>query len=244
MAQTQLDPSPPPSPPASPAEDHLSHLHKMSTTAGLGSTDYVAVNSAAVASLLLGLASSLTLLEEFLLVIPLVCVVVSVIAWRKIAGSNGTETGKGLVIAGLVCALGFGGFVIARKATEGARTREDRHALGRTITELGEKVKAGDFTAAYGMFSERFAQRVPRQQFDERIGFLRESELYGKLKQTSWNGLVEFTTDDATNTRYATTKVIYELEKTSLDDTLTFRKTADGRWIFEGMAMLFPPPQR
>src|SRR5215218_496972 len=83
-------------PPTTPGDDDpLSHLHKMSTTAGLGSGDYVAVNGAAVFSLLLGLASMLSMLEEILLIIPLACIIVSVIAWRQINHSNGTQTGKG-----------------------------------------------------------------------------------------------------------------------------------------------------
>lgn len=242
MPQTETDHSAS-SPSASAGDDQLSHLHKMSTTAGLGSTEYVAVNGAAVAAVLLGLASGLTLLEEFLLIIPLVCVVVSVVAWRQIAHSNGTETGKGLIVIGLLCAIGFGGFVVVRDATEGIRTRADRQAIGKVIADFGEKAKAGDFAGAYGLFSERFTQRVSQTEFSERLKFMRQSELYGKLKQVTWNGLVDFTTDESTNTRYGVAKMVVELEKTGFDDTLTFRKVGE-RWVIDGMNNLFPPPQQ
>src|SRR5688572_29594402 len=104
-------------------DDPLAHLHKMSTTAGLGSGEYVAVNGAAVFALLLGLASMLALLEEVLLVIPLTAVIVGIIAWRQINQSNGTQTGKGLVAIAMLFAVGFGGFVVARETTHGMRTR-------------------------------------------------------------------------------------------------------------------------
>src|SRR6266496_4787827 len=102
MSQIEQDPSSsaPPSPSASsantsaaplpPGDDPIAHLHKMSTTAGLGSGDYVAVNGAAVFALLLGIASALILFEDYLLVIPIACVIVSIVAWIQINHSNGT----------------------------------------------------------------------------------------------------------------------------------------------------------
>ena len=92
MSQTQTDPSQTQSnPPPSPADDDpLAHLHKMSTTAGLGSGDYVAVNGTAVFALLVGVASALALMTEVLLILPLVCVIAAVVAWGQIRHSNGT----------------------------------------------------------------------------------------------------------------------------------------------------------
>jgi len=238
MTETQ----PPPSPPT-PQDDPLSHLHKMSTTAGLGSGDYVAVNGAAVATLLLGLASALVLLETFLLIIPLAALVVAVIAWRQIKNSNGTQTGKGLIAVGALCALGFGGFVVAREATAGMRTREDRAAIAMHITEIGEKVRAGEYDTLYGMFSDRFRQAVPRDVFDERFNSVRNSEIYGALQSTTWNGLAEFFTDPGTGARYAAVKIDFNVEKADrpFPVTLSLRKTEQG-WVIETMPELFPPP--
>src|SRR5438034_5247113 len=109
MAQTPTDPSQ--APPGQPADDDpLAHLHKMSTTAGLGSGDYVAVNGTAVFAVFLGFASALALMSETLLLVALAAVIVSVVAWRQINHSNGTQTAKGLVLIAIVLALGFGGF--------------------------------------------------------------------------------------------------------------------------------------
>ena len=182
MSQTQMDPSPmPPKSPAAPADDEpLAHLHKMSTTAGLGSGDYVAVNGTAVFALMLGVASALALMTEVLLIIPLVCVIASVIAWGQIRHSNGTQTGKGLVLAALALGLGLGGFVLGRWATEDYRTREDRKAIHQVIIDLGEKLKAGDTAGAYALFSPRFAATIDPNRFAERLKALQA--YYGKVR--------------------------------------------------------------
>jgi hypothetical protein len=224
-------------------DEPLAHLHKMSTTAGLGSGEYVAVNGAAVFALLLGLASMLTLLEEVLLVIPLTAIVVGVIAWRQINQSNGTQTGRGLVAIAMLFAVGFGGFVVAKETTRGMRTREDRAALRRTITEFGEKIKANDMPGAYNMFSEAFRSAVTLELFNERVGMVRESELFGKLKDTDWNGLADFQSDPATGREFAYTKFKMNLDQTVVDVEATLRK--DGAtWVFEQMPTFFPPPPR
>ena len=241
---TQTQPPPSPSPSQTPAQDDpLARLHKMSTTAGLGSGDYVAVNGAAVATVLLGLASALVLLEEFLLIIPLACIIVAIIAWRQIHNSNGTQAGKALIAIGVVCALGFGGFVVAREATEGIRTREDRAAIAALITEIGEKTRAGEYQALYERTSERFRQNVTREEFDQRLVSIRESDIYGKLTNTTWNGLAEFYTDPGTGDRFAGVKTDFNLEKADrpFPVNLSLHKRDDGSWEIEGMPELFPP---
>ena len=243
---TETQPPPSPSPSQTPAhDDALAHLHKMSTTAGLGSGDYVAVNGGAVATALLGLASALVLLEEFLLIIPLACVVVGIVAWRQIQNSNGTQTGKALIGIGLICALGFGGFVVAREATEGLRTREDRAAIAALITDIGEKTKAGQYQALYERTSEQFRQRVAREQFEQRLASVRQSDIYGKLQSTSWNGLAEFYNDPGTGDRFAAAKVEFNVEKADrpLPVTISLRKNDQGVWEIESMAELFPQPR-
>ncbi|MEO6437481.1 MAG: hypothetical protein ABIP55_17185 [Tepidisphaeraceae bacterium] len=225
-------------------DDPLSHLHRMSTTAGLGSGDYVAVNAAAVAALLLGLASALVLLEEFLLVLPLAGIVVSILAWRQISNSSGTQTGKALIAVGLLCAVGFGGFVITREATEGMRTRKDRAAIAFLITEIGEKTKSGDFTGLYGRFSDRFQERVKPEEFARQLGYIRQSDLFGTLKSTTWNGLAEFQKDEDGN-RYAAAKIDFNTEKTDrpFPATIALRK-ADKGWVVDAMPELFPAQQQ
>src|SRR5688500_6367590 len=74
-------------------DEALHKLHRMSRTAGLGTQEYVAINVAAVMTLLLGLVSALAMVTSLLLVIPLAGVVCGVIALYQIKDSNGTQTG-------------------------------------------------------------------------------------------------------------------------------------------------------
>src|SRR3954462_15428509 len=95
-------------------DDPIAHLHKMSTTAGLGSGDYVAVNAVAVVAALAGLASTLALADNVLFLIPLVGVVLAIIPLMQISHSNGTQPGRAIAVGGLILSLLFTGLVGAR----------------------------------------------------------------------------------------------------------------------------------
>src|SRR3954464_12472461 len=69
------------------APDPLASLKKMSTTAGVGSQEYVAVNPGAGAALRLGVASLLVSRHDVLLLIPAAGVVCAIVAWRQISNS-------------------------------------------------------------------------------------------------------------------------------------------------------------
>ena len=225
-------------------DDPLSHLHKMSTTAGLGSGEYVAVNGPAVFAVLLGLASALSLLDEVLLVVPLTAIVVSIIAWRQINQSNGTQTGKGLVALALALSLGFGGFVVAKETTRGMRTRDDRAAINRAVIDFGEKIKSNDLAGAYAMFSDRFHQNVNAESFNRQMSMLHESEIFGKIKDAQWNGLVDFQADPSSGNHYAITKMKVNLDKTTIDVDAVMRKEG-AQWLFDSMPTFFSsqPPR-
>jgi hypothetical protein len=236
---------PPPQPPVD--DDPLSHLHKMSTTAGLGSGDYVAVNGTAVFSLILGLASALVLLSGWFLVFAVVGVVAAIVAFVQIRDSNATQTARALAVFGLLLCLGFGGFLVTRWVTDEYRTRSDRAAIATVITQLGDAMKSGDGQAAYGLFTDTFHQRVPQQPFEERLKVLRENPSYGKLQGTKTNGLVDFQTDESTGARYGIALVELVVERAREDvqlaDDGTFRKVGD-EWRIEALPKLFPPLQQ
>src|SRR5580704_164893 len=78
------------------ATEHLVNLPKMSATAGVGVQEYVAVSVSAVFSLLLGFASLLAIMENALIVIPILALALSIVALRQINRSNGTQTGRGV----------------------------------------------------------------------------------------------------------------------------------------------------
>jgi hypothetical protein len=223
-------------------DDPLAHLHKMSTTAGLGIGEYVAVNGTAVFALLLGLASALALLESLLLVIPLAGIVISIIALRQIYHSNGTQTGTGLVVLGLVLMLGFGGYVLTQTLTEGMRTRADRDAISAMADRFAGHVKAKEYDQAYQLFSTRFRQSVTPEAFRDRIDILNTTPLYGKL-QGARTGRMQFQTDEATGAKSAVFRLFLDFEKTPerpFADDLLLRKE-ENQWRIETFTSLFPP---
>jgi len=232
-----------PSPPAQEPDDPLAHLHKMSTTAGLGSGDYVAVNGTAVFALILGLTSGLTLLDDLLLVIPLAGIVASIVALRQIAHSNGTQTGKGLVVLALVLCLGFGGYAGSRKYIERARTAADRAAISKLITDFGTNIGAGNTNGAYQLFSSNFQSKISQQTFDERIKLF--TQTLGKLNAAGWNGQAEFMSDEATGGQFAHVSVRFDFERATgpiYEDETWFHKDGD-TWKIESMPKMLPPPK-
>src|SRR5580693_3500692 len=98
------------------ATEHLVHLPRMSTTAGVGSQEYVAINTTAVIALLLGMASVLAIMTLPLLAVPLVGVITAAFALSQISQSNGTQTGRHIALGGLFLSVGIGSFVVSGNA--------------------------------------------------------------------------------------------------------------------------------
>jgi hypothetical protein len=228
---------------SSDAPDPLAKLHHMSTTAGLGTTECVAINPMAVASILLGLASALALLDNILLVIPIAGVICSIIALRQIANSNGTQTGKGLTTLGLLLAIGFAGFIGSRTATAAIRTRADRDAIASLVKDFEARIKSSDYDGAYGLFSDRFHKSVPKQTFVDRWTYIRDKAPYGNVDSIAWNGEVVFEYDRAAGVPMAYSIVILKFTKNpeASRQEAQFAKRDDGKWEFENLPNVFPP---
>src|SRR5438034_7029155 len=130
---------------AAAGDDPLAHLHKMSTTAGLGSTEYVAISPTAIGALVSGLACFFLLFDldqPILLVIPLTALVTGFVAFRQIARSNGTQTGRSLAALGMLLGVVFIGLFVVRVTTTMLQARRDQAGIEATIHELGEHLKA------------------------------------------------------------------------------------------------------
>src|SRR3954454_16156428 len=115
-----------PRPDGDDAPDALAGLHKMSTTAGITSQEYVAINIPAIVALVLGLASVVAVLNPVLLVVPLAAIVTAFAALSQIRASNGTQTGRPFAILGIVLALAIGGYVLARALVDRYQSKADR----------------------------------------------------------------------------------------------------------------------
>src|SRR4051812_9800902 len=134
-----------PLPPGADAPDPLAHLHKMSTTAGLGTTEYVAINGPSVVAVILGLASALAIVDTILLIVPIAGVICSIVALMQIQKSAGTQTGRGLAALGLLLSLGFVGYVGYMNIAAAQQERTDRAAIESIIAELTTDIKQGDY---------------------------------------------------------------------------------------------------
>src|SRR5688572_13217478 len=99
--------------PASEPPDPIAGLHKMSTTAGVGSQDYVAINNAAIISIILGLCTFLAFLGLPFLILGAAGIVFGIIAMVQIRHSNGTQGGAALAVMGILLSLGIAGTVTA-----------------------------------------------------------------------------------------------------------------------------------
>ena len=220
----------------------LMKLHKMSTTAGVGSGDYVAVNGTSIVALLLGVGSWLTLMNPVLLFIPIAAVVCAILAIRQIGESNGTQTGRPLAILGLLLALGIGGWVTVKQVRESNRVRAETEAVNQAIRNFGDQIRDGKIEEAYDGFTAKFKSRVSREHFVGRMNSGRNSERFGKLQQIDANNLVVFQTE-TNGDRTATAAGLMRFDKIPepMRQTMLFRQV-DGRWVIDDLPELFPPP--
>ena len=220
------------------AEDHLARLHKMSTTAGVTNVDYVAVNHTAIAAVLLGLLSLLSFFGYLLLVIPIVGVVFAVIALRQIGESNGTQTGRGLAMLGLLLSVLLGGAAIAREAIAVARVKGDESGISSVIAKVGEAVRQGKYDDAYGLFDTDFKKNVKPELFKSRWEEIVKGSL-GKLEIFEWNGITPYF-ESAEGHKMAATKVRTKFEKGTEDRFDVILRETDGRWLISQLKGFFP----
>jgi hypothetical protein len=193
--------------------DPFAHLHKMSTTAGVGSTEYVAVNLPAVVALLLGLATALCLLDPIFLVIAVAALVMSVISIVQVRKSNGTQTGIGMASIAILLSLAFAGFKGYTVLDQYMIERRESAAINANITQFESLMKAGQYEKAYALTSPKFQEKTKAKDFEDFFKMLEGVPYYGHMKSMVWNGNVLIFTDQASGGRYARTIVRIAYEK-------------------------------
>jgi hypothetical protein len=242
---------------ADPASDseNLLHLHKMSTTAGLGSHDYVAVNVTSVVAVLFGLASLLAIASPVLLVFPIVGVALSLIALRQVRNSNGTQTGIGLAILGLVLSGVITAVIFSYQGWQAWHRRADQQAVAALCQKYGEFLSQNKFAEAYDLFDADFQNRVSKPLFIVRLNDIQNQAMVPPIDSITWNGLADFHVDDAdtgTETADSAMKLHYrgmaDADLVSLPRMgIRFKRTGGGAWLIDNIADQFPaikPPQR
>lgn len=222
--------------------EQLASLHKMSTTAGLGSQDYVAINLPAVMALLVGFIGLLALLEPLFLFIPIIGVICGLFAVRQIKNSNGTQTGRPIAWAGLVLCGGVAAFVLTGFLIGNFRARADGRTIASIIDQLGQHVNAQQMDQAYALFAPSFTQRVSKQAFSDRWKELQSSKYYGIIEKIECNGIFHFSEDAITGQDTAVTLGVAALKGGGEDRlAIIFRQVGD-KWLIDEIPRLFPLP--
>jgi hypothetical protein len=223
--------------------DPFARLHKMSRTAGAGHNEYVAVSNTAVTALFFGLASALVVLGWPLVVIPVAGVVISLLALKQIRGSNGTQTGAVIALAGLLFSVASVGFVGFTQVNSYLTTRADVEDISKVIERFGEHIKHERLDDAYAMMTPAFTKRINRDRYDFLFKSMRDSPYMGKVNWMKSNGLFKFDTDRLTGLYQATGVVLVSVgADASLEPErpgMVFRKI-NGVWMIDDIPMWFP----
>lgn len=225
--------------------DPLSSLYRMSTTAGVGSQEYVAVNTLAIAALSLGLASALVLLGSVLLIIPALGIIGGVTAWWQIRHSGGTQTGRLAAGAGIILSLVFASIVGARAWSEHKEHVDGQQQVVAMIARLSAEIQKDEsalkWKNAYELFDDTFQQRISQDQFAERWQSLQNT--LGAIKGLTWNGTMPvFEDQPVTGQTIAVALVLIDFkhDRPQSRESMVFRRSADGTWKIDNFPILFP----
>ncbi len=225
----------------------------MSRTAGLGSGDYVAINTLAVAALVISLAGALVVVDLLFVVLPLLGLVLGIIAFRQVRSSNGTQTGG--VLAGLAIGLSLLFLVtkVGKAGVDAVRLSSDKQEVSGLIESLGREMAAIDpadrpgdqkhFAAAYDLFDESFRGRVSRDNFDNNWFAYRLSPYFGAVKSMQSNGLLKFDVDPRSGDRVGETVAVATFERGEPIRWSIYFRQLGGKWYIDGLPDVFPPPQ-
>lgn len=228
--------------PAGSEPDPLGKLYHMSTTAGVGSHDYVAVNVVSVVTVLLGLASSLALLAPILLGIPILALIFAIIALRQISHSGGTQTGRMLAWVGIALAIMFAAMEGTRIAAEQKQDAADQANINTLLASLTSDVRSGNLDDAYQLFSPDFRNRVNLDAFKREMNLVHENPIYGQLSSFESNGHVIFAGGYNEDVRQAImgAQMKFTKQPQGVTQDVQFRRR-DGTWYIDDLPALFPP---
>lgn len=213
-------------------DEALAHLFKMSTTSA-GGQDYVAINATSIASVLVGVASVLAFLADVLLIVPLAGLVCAIVAMIQIRRSNGTQTGTGFAVAGLVLSLGIGGFKAGQRLFISHQANKDTQVIADIIQRLGADLHSARYDDAYDDFmSPEFKREVDRKTFAATFQQLQNALDYGPIEYAKWNGEpVDYEEVGTSGVKDATVMALVKFKKPSTPARPVFGfSDRDGTW--------------
>ena len=210
--------------------DPLAKLHKMSTTAGIASADYVAISNLAVGSAVLGALTAFSWMTPYLGFIGLAGIIFGVLSLRKIANSNGTQTGKGIAVLGIVLSILLAGVGLGREYLRDRALQADKDAIDAQIGQLGKALVAGDAKAVYDMFDPVWRSLTSVKDIEQQLRRIHET--VGKITRADPNRLYAFSS--AGGERLIETRIRMFFEKTgdrAETIAITFHEQPDKTWL-------------
>lgn len=231
----------PPNPTLDYAHSGIEGLKKMSTTAGLGSGNYAAVNTLAVVAAVGNFAGLLALLTNLLLVLPVIAAICGIIAVRQIRQSNGTQTGLTLAILAIVVNLGIVGFVLGSQAYKTAQNKPDADAILVVLNDFSSRIAARDYAGAYKLGTPQFRSRVTEARFVSTMSAFEANADTGAVASIEWNGTpMDFQTDPQSASKMAWVGTLFKYRKNYPANRIPvgFVK-ADGKWGVNDIPALF-----
>ena len=222
--------------------DPLLHLHRMSTTAGVGTGDYVAVNVTSVVAVVFGLASLLAMANPVLLVFPIVGVILGLIALLQIVNSNGTQTGKGLAILALALSGIITATIFGVQGIQALHRRADQRAVADLALKYGQLISQDKFEDAYDLFDSGFKDRVSKQAFIIHLTSIQHHGDLPPIDGIAWNGRAEFYSgDNGVQTADAVIKVHFKGIEGEERLMARFRQANGGPWQIDDVPDQYPP---
>jgi hypothetical protein len=220
-------------------DDSIAKLHHMSTTAGMGSGDYVEINPLAIASIALALASLLGIVFMPFLLLGLLGLIAGIYSLLKIRRSNGTQGGKLIAALGIFISLAVSGSEGARQAYIYAGTQRDIRAIQTLTRLLGEDLAKGDMIRARDLFSDDFKNLVSQELFNETLSGLRNVNELGAFQGLEAKGPFNFAAS-GDGTLISAVNIQARFEKTTFEFTTLFAVgDAKGNWKMYNLSGMF-----
>ena len=221
--------------------DPLAKLYRMSTTAGVGTQEYVAINPTAVVALLLGFSSILIVLSNVLLVIPVVGFICAVIALVQIQRSFHTQTGRGLAIFGMILCVGVtAGRLVFQQIQRNQLAGEEKQ-IAVVVHEFGTDIGSSQYNKAYQLFDDRFRERVSQPAFEGTFKGFRTAGPLGGVQSIEWNQQ-PMTFEDSTdsNNAYASAMTFFQFEHDQPRRVVMGFEKSDGKRRIHEIEAIFP----
>jgi hypothetical protein len=215
--------------------DPVTGLHKMSYIAGVGTQEYASINLPAVIAVVLGLAGCMAMIWAWLIVIPLAGLACGIAGLIQIRNSNGTQTGRMTAWIGVVLAGLFVVIVGGQKLIEERQLSIEGQKISALCQQWGQDIVSGDFKAAYGLYSDRFTDKIPFDEFKQHMMFLQANPYSGPMVHADWNGLAQFDSESETGVITASAMVRLDFKNGGIDRWNTFFRLVNGQWKIDAM---------